>query len=110
MEPTLYRLLALQPLQLGSSREQLMEEVCRLGTILFLSPFWRILGQNPIWTGDISRNLLLVPMRNMVEWRELVPLLIWVMYFAAIETNDLAEPSQFVFMLSVLMSGTHLQE
>lgn len=110
MEPTIYRLLVIRPLHQGNNREQVIEEVCRLGTLLFLSPFWRILGQSPVWTAAISRNLLLVLMRNMVDWNELRPLLVWVIYFAAIETKDLAERSQFVFMLGMLMTGLQLQE
>ncbi|CAO2647075.1 Nn.00g079970.m01.CDS01 [Neocucurbitaria sp. VM-36] len=109
MEPTMYRLLAIRPLQQGNNREHVIEEVCRLGTLLFLAPLWRLLGQGPVWTAAISRNLLLVLMKNMVEWNELKPLLIWVLYFAAIETKDLAERSQFVFMLGVLMSSMQLQ-
>ena len=110
IEPTIYRLLAIRPLHRGSEREHVVEEVCRLGTLLFLSPFWRVLGQSPVWTAAISRNLLLVLMKNMVEWNELKPLLIWVLYFASIETKDLAERSQFVFMLGILMSGMQLHE
>ena len=87
-----------------------MEEVCRLGTLLFLAPFWRVLGQSPVWTAAISRNLLLVLMKNLIEWKELKPLLIWVLYFASIETKDLAERSQFVFMLGILMSGMQLRD
>lgn len=110
MEPTIYRLLSIRPLQQGSNREHVMEEVCRLGTLLFLSPFWRALGQSPVRTAALSRNLLLVLLKNMVEWNELKPLLIWTLYFAAIETKDLAERSQFVLMLGILMSGMQLQE
>ncbi|KAL1793790.1 hypothetical protein ACET3X_008772 [Alternaria dauci] len=110
MEPTLYRLLALRPLQSSNRREHVIEEICRLGTLLFLAPFWRILGQNPVWTAAISRNLLLVLMRNDVEWNQLIPLLIWALYLAAIETNDIAERGQLVFMLSVHMRDMHLQE
>ena len=110
MEPTMYRLLAIRPLQLGNNSEHVIEEVCRLGTLLFLSPFWRILGHSPVWTAAISRNLLFVLTQNMVEWNDLKPLLLWVLYSAAIETKDLGERSQFVFMLGVLMSGMQLQE
>lgn len=110
MEPTVYRLLSIRPVQQGTNRENVMEEVCRLGTILFLAPFWRALGQSPVRTSALSRNLLLVLLGNMVEWNELKPLLIWVLYFAAIETKDLAERSQFVLMLGILMSGMQLQE
>ncbi|KAG9193184.1 hypothetical protein G6011_03219 [Alternaria panax] len=110
MEPTIYRLLAIRPLNHGDSREVVIEEVCRLGTLLFLAPLWRELGQSPVWTAAISRNLLLVLMKNMIEWYDLKPLLIWVLYSAAVETKDLAERSQFVFMLGILMSGMQLQE
>jgi hypothetical protein len=110
MEPTIYRLLVIRPFRHGSEREHVIEEVCRLGTLLFLSPFWRVLGQSPVWTAAISHNLLLVLMKNMIEWNELKPLLIWVLYFASTESKDLAERSQFVFMLGVLMSGMQLHE
>ena len=110
MEPTIYRLLSIRPLHQGNNREHVMEEVCRLGTLLFLSSFWRTLGQSPVRTAALSRNLLLVLLRNMIEWNELKPLLIWTLYFAAIETKDLAERSQFVLMLGILMSGMQLQE
>jgi len=109
MEPILHQLLALRPLRKSSQRENLMEEVCRLGTLLFLAPLWRTLGQSPVWTAAISRNLLFVLARNDVEWHELNPLLVWVLYFAAIETNNHAERSHFAFMLSVRMRDGHLK-
>jgi hypothetical protein len=110
MEPTLYRLLVIRPLNNGNTKENVIEEVCRLGTLLFLAPFWRMLGQSPVWTAAISRNLILVLTKNMIEWNDMKPLLIWVLYAAAVETKDLAERSQFVFMLGILMSGMQLQE
>ena len=110
IEPTMYRLLAIRPLQLGSDRENVLEEVCRLGTLLFLAPFWRVLGQSPVWTAAISRNLQLVLLQYKTEWNELKPLLVWTLYFAAVETSDLAERSQFVFMLAIVMSGMQIQD
>ncbi|KAF2826610.1 hypothetical protein CC86DRAFT_349539 [Ophiobolus disseminans] len=110
MEPTLWRLLTIRPLQQGSERGHVIEEVCRLGTLLFLSPFWRMLGFGPVWTAAMSRNLLLLLMKHMVEWQDLKPLLTWVLYFAAIETNDLAERSQLVFMLAVVAGGMQLND
>ena len=58
----------------------------------------------------MSRKLLLVLVENMGEWNELKPLLVWALYFAAIETQDLGERSQFVLMLGIVMNGMHLQE
>lgn len=110
MEPALYRLLAIRPLLQGNNPEYVMEEVCRLGTLLFLSPLWRLLGMSPVWTAAISRNLSLVLTENRAEWKELKPLLVWVLYSAAIETKDLAERSQYVSMLAIVMMGMQLQQ
>jgi hypothetical protein len=110
MEPAMYRLLAIRPLLHSNNSEQVMEEVCRLGTLLFLSPFWRLLGLSPVRTAVISRNLLLVLTENRVDWNELRPLLVWVLYFAAIETKDLAERGQYVSMLAAVMAAMQLQE
>jgi hypothetical protein len=46
----------------------------------------------------------------MMEWNGLKPLLVWVLYFAAIETNDLVERGHFVVMLAVVIKGMHLHE
>lgn len=108
MEPTLWRLLTIRPLKQGNEREHVMEEVCRIGTLLFLAPIWRVLGFCPVWTAALSRDLLLILMKYMVEWKELKPLLVWVLYFAAIETNDLAERSRLVFMLAIVTGGMQL--
>lgn len=109
MEPTVYRLLAMRPLLMGENRENVLEEVCRLGTLLFLAPCWRALGHSPVWTAAISRNLQLVLLQYKAEWFELRPLLLWTLYFAAVETGDLAERSQFVFALAMAMSGMQLR-
>lgn len=38
IEPTAWRLLGTRPLLVGNDREHVIEEVCRLGTLLFLAP------------------------------------------------------------------------
>ena len=108
IEPTIHRLLAIRPLALGNNRGNVLEEVCRLGTLLFLTSFWRILGQSPVHTLTISRSLQLVLLQYRTEWYELKPLLAWTLYHAAVETADPALRSQFVFMLAVVMSGMQI--
>lgn len=110
LEPTMYRLLAIRPLQHGNDRENVIEEVCRLGMLLFLAPCWRVMGQYPVWTSALSRNLQLILLKYKTDWNDLKPLLVWSLYFAAIETNDLAERSQFVFFLAMVMTAMQLQE
>ena len=109
IEPTIHRLLAIRPLALGNGRGNILEEVCRLGTLLFLTSFWRILGQSPVHTAAISRNLRRVLLQYETEWHELKPLLAWTLYHAALETADPALRSQFVFMLAAVMSGMQIQ-
>ncbi|KAF2871136.1 hypothetical protein BDV95DRAFT_573351 [Massariosphaeria phaeospora] len=110
MEPTMIRLLNMRPLQQGNEQENVIEEVCRLGMVLFLSPLWRHLGALPVWTFQHTQSLLEILNSNLVEWNDLKPLLLWTVYFAAIETKDPAERNQFVFMLAVLMSGMRLKQ
>ncbi|KAH7413949.1 hypothetical protein DE146DRAFT_638973 [Phaeosphaeria sp. MPI-PUGE-AT-0046c] len=110
VEATLWRLLSIRPLHLGSEDEHVMEEVCRLGTLLFLAPCWRQLGHSPVWTAALSRNLLSVLMKHMIEWKELKPLLAWTLFFAAVETRDLFERSRLVFMLSIIMGGLNIHD
>ncbi|KAL1597192.1 hypothetical protein SLS60_008774 [Paraconiothyrium brasiliense] len=110
MEPTMVRLLAIRPLSKGSESENIMEEVCRLGTMLFLAPIWRWLGASPVWTFTLTRNLLSVLNSQMIEWGELKPLLVWSVYFASLETRDPRERSHLAFILAVLMNGLQFRE
>lgn len=110
MEPIMVRLLAFRPLAKGTEPRNVMEEICRLGTMLFLAPIWRWLGASPVWTFNITRNLLTVLHSHMIEWGELKPLLVWSVYFAAIKTRDTQERDQFAFILAVLMRGMQMQE
>lgn len=110
MEPTMVRLLSIRPLLQSSDQENIMEEVCRLGTLMFLAPIWRHMGANPVWTINFSRNLLEVLNTHRAEWNELKPFLVWAVYFAAIETRDTNERVQFNFMLAVLMRGMQMKE
>ena len=109
IEPTIHRLLAIRPLALGNNRGNVLEEICRLGTLLFLTSFWRILGQSPVHTMTLSRNLRLVLLQYQTEWHELKPLFAWTLYHAAVETADLKLRSQFVFMLAIVMSSMQMQ-
>ncbi|KAF2448568.1 hypothetical protein P171DRAFT_461363 [Karstenula rhodostoma CBS 690.94] len=81
MEPTMVRLLSIRPLINGNDAGNVMEEVCRLGTMLY-----------------------------MIDWGELKPLLVWTVYFAALETRDAWERSQYALMLAVLMGGMGIRE
>jgi hypothetical protein len=105
LEPTLWRLLTLRPLQQGTSPGHVIEEVCRLGTLLFLAPIWRWMGHSPVWTSALTQNLIHVLHSQMIEWKELKPLLVWTIYFGAVETRDLEERGQLVFMLGIVMAG-----
>ncbi|KAL5394411.1 hypothetical protein PMIN06_001583 [Paraphaeosphaeria minitans] len=110
MEPTMVRLLAIRPLNNGSDAGNIMEEICRIGTMLFLAPIWRWLGASPVWTFTLTRNLIPVLHGYLIDWGELKPLLVWTVYFAALETRDARERSQFAFMLAVLMRGMRIRD
>lgn len=109
-EPTIFRLLSIRPLRGGSEHANLIEEVCRLGTLLFLAPVWRVMGANPVYTFSFSRNLLWLLDNYVVHWQDLKPLLLWTLYFAAIETKNVLERGRFAHILAVLMAGMQISE
>ncbi|ORY19314.1 hypothetical protein BCR34DRAFT_472425 [Clohesyomyces aquaticus] len=110
VEPTLVRLLVLRPLEGSKTRIKIIEEVCRLGTLLFLGRVWRWMGASPVRTLAFVSNLLRIlnDRTYMVEWRELKPLLLWTLYCAATEATDMVERHQLLFMLAMLMKGMEL--
>jgi hypothetical protein len=110
IEPIVFRLLDIRPLHRGIARENVIEEACRLGTLLFLAPVWRALGNSPVWTAVISRKLQIILSQHTTEWNELNPLLVWILYSAAVETADLTERSHFVVMLAMLMNSLQIQD
>ncbi|KAF2021286.1 hypothetical protein BU24DRAFT_404313 [Aaosphaeria arxii CBS 175.79] len=103
-EPTVIRLLAIRPLHLGICPASIIEEICRLGTLLFIAPIWRAMGASPVWTFTFTRKLLYLLNSYVIDWQDVKPLLIWSVYFAAIETNDGTERAQFCSMLAVLIT------
>lgn len=110
IEPTIMRLLAVRPLLHGSHESNAMEEVCRIGTMLSLAPVWRWIGASPVWTSCLTRNLLAALSSCVGDWGELKPLLVWSVYFAAVEARDPRERSEFVFILARLMDELQVRE
>ena len=110
LEPTLVRLLWVRPMESDSSSEAVMEEVCRLGTLLFLSPIWRYLGCSPVLTGSFTQKLARLLSHYRVRWGELKPLLAWSVYCAAIETKVEEETAEFTFVLAMLMKEMQIRE
>jgi hypothetical protein len=106
MEPILHRLLSFRPLQVDSipPRESIIEEVCRIGTLLFLAPLWRTFGVHPVRTATLRQNLLFIIHNYFASWGELRIVLIWVLMHAARESDTEAERSEFVMRVAMVAS------
>jgi hypothetical protein len=111
MEPILHRLLSLRPLQVDSIplRESIIEEVCRIGTLLFLAPVWRTFGVHPVRTAALRHNLLFIIHNNFAEWGQLRVVLIWALMHAAREADTEGERSEFVMRVAMVASKMAIQ-
>ena len=111
MEPILHRLLSLRPLQVDSipPRESIIEEVCRIGTLLFLAPVWRTFGVHPVRTAALRHNLLFMIHSYFATWGELRIVLIWALMHAAREADTESERNEFVMRVAMVASKMEIQ-
>ncbi|OAL42862.1 hypothetical protein IQ07DRAFT_667113 [Pyrenochaeta sp. DS3sAY3a] len=105
MEPMLHRLLSLRPMHPNTtpSRASLIEEVCRLGALLFLAPIWRSFGIHPVRSKRIRQNLLALLNGHLVEWGKLRVLLLWALAHATREADEEGERAEFAVRLAMVM-------
>ena len=112
MEPVLHRLLSLRPMQpdVTPTRASVIEEVCRLGTLLFLAPTWRSFGIHPVQSTRIRQNLFNVLNGHFVEWGKLRVLLLWTLAHAEREAEEDDERGEFAIRLAMVMGKMRLAE
>lgn len=101
----LHRLLSLRSMQpkIIPTRASVIEEVCRLGTLLFLAPIWRSFGIHPVRSKRIRQNLLAILNEHLVEWGKLRVLLLWALAHAAREAEEDGERAEFAVRLAMVM-------
>jgi hypothetical protein len=100
--PVLHRLLSLRPLQpnVSPTRASVIEEVCRLGTLLSLAPRWRSFGTHPIRTVTIRRKLFAILNTYVQDWGNLRILLLWSLAHATREAEEDVERRNFAVRLA----------
>ena len=110
MEPDLPRILSLRPTHRNTALTQAsaIEEVCRLGTHLFLAPLWRSFGINPVQTKRIKQNLLFLLNGYFAEWGMLRPLLLWTLAHAVREAEEAVEREDFAIRLAMVVAKMRL--
>jgi hypothetical protein len=111
MEPMLHRLLSLRPLRvdLPPTREAVMEEVCRIGSLLALAPRWRTFGIHPVRTDKLRQHLLALLQTHFAEWGELRCLLLWALMHATREADNENETNEFGLRMAMVMGKMGVQ-
>ena len=94
----IHRLLSVRPMELMVNNDEygaaVIEEVQRLGMLLYLAPVWRFYGAFPAFTKVIVRKIheLLKTQKTARLWeREIYSVRIWVLCMSAFETSALYE-------------------
>lgn len=110
MEPTIYRLLTFRPLETHITRDSIVEEVCRIGGLLFLAPLWRTFGVMAVRTRCLRRHLLTLLQNHFADWGLLQNFLLWTLVNAAREADSDKERAQFAMMIVMAMQKIDVEE
>ena len=95
--PIFYRLLRFRPLeQLGISNQSLIQEACRLGSLLYLAPVWRMFGVYPVRPQTFVGKFKDLLVTHQISWLKLWKLQLWVLFMAAMEAYLVGETAWFV--------------
>jgi hypothetical protein len=93
------RLLTLRPLVRGNNRENMIEEACRLASLIYLDLIRRRLEQYPARITLLVKKLRLSLLPTS-DWVELWPLRLWCLYIGAMEARQTDDLEWFVAQLA----------
>lgn len=105
----LHSLLHFRPLRFNVTRAAIIEEVSRIGTLLFLAPIWRTFSSHPVTTAALRNNLLVIIKAHFALWGELRPLLLWILFHSARESEQEQERNEFLVRMAMISSTMGIQ-
>jgi hypothetical protein len=95
--PIVYRLLTFRPLQqFGVSNQSLIQEACRLCSLLYLAPVWRMFGVHPVRPETLVQKLQDLLGTHEIKWSRLWKLQLWALYVGAMEAQLMGDVAWFV--------------
>ena len=97
---TIHQLLTWRPLGCIDSRAAIIQEACRLGTLIYLVPVWRFFGVAPVVSAYLVSKLKNFLEMNDVQWGGLWPLQAWILYMAGLEAHACLEEAWYYDQLA----------
>lgn len=95
----IHRLVSYRPMQhIPPTRESHIQEACRLGSLLYMVPVWRLFGVKPIRSATLLENLHSVLQGSDHTWGRLWTLELWVLYMGAMEVLGTDTPLEHWFL------------
>ena len=80
-------------------RASIMEEVCRIGTLLYLAPMWRSIRIHLVRTQRMRCTLLSIVKTHLREWGQCRVILLWALAHAVRESQNVVERKEFALRL-----------
>jgi hypothetical protein len=81
------RLLDWRPMELLTGTSQVIAEMLRIGSLLYLVPVWRKYGVIPVRSDALIRKLIALWSKNLKKWEKLWLLEAWVLVMGAMESK-----------------------
>lgn len=102
----IHRLLRMRPKEASSmSKETVIEEACRLGTLLFMVMVWRCYGVSPVVSSIIVKKLKALLDMYQPSWGRLWPIHLWAVYLGAVEAEGTLEESWYHEEMATLIKS-----
>ena len=89
--------------EFGISCESLIQEACRLSSLLYLAPIWRAFGVNPVHTDSLVGKLRDRLTNNCMEWSQLWSLHLWVLYMVAMGAEQFTGIHWYAAKIAILL-------
>jgi hypothetical protein len=84
----IHRLLTIRPLRNDNTSEpNIIEEACRIASLLYIVPIWRRIGVFPVHSPTLVSKLRDVLSSHSVHWANLEAFHMWVLYMGCLEAT-----------------------
>jgi hypothetical protein len=83
----IHRLLSIRPLLNGETRENVIEEACRIASMVYMVRVWRNFGIFPARSVFLVTKLRNLLSSHCLDWSGLEPLHMWILYTACVEAS-----------------------
>jgi hypothetical protein len=108
--PMIHRILSWRPMIPIESRDTMIQEVFRLGLLLYMAPIWRWFGVAPVLTTKLVQNLVIFLDSNVIDWPPgSWRIKLWAVYMGACEALDSSHEAWYCNQIMLILREREME-